>query len=72
MAVESKEVESVLRWTCPTGAIDAISISDKGSRRTYERREFRALSADVRMKATEKAGSLKTSDGSIIGNAATQ
>ena len=36
------------------------------------RREFRAPSADVRMKTTEEAGSLKTSDGSVIGLSSTQ
>ena len=49
-----------------------IKDQDGPSVRDVIRREFRAPSADVRMKATEKAGSLKTSDRSIIGHAATQ
>jgi len=49
-----------------------IQDQDGPSLRDVIRREFRAPSADVRMKATEEAGTLKTSDGSVIGHASTQ
>ena len=49
-----------------------IQDQDGPSLRDVIRREFRAPSTDVRMKATEEAGTLKTSDGSVIGHASTQ